>query len=110
MNSLTIGLSHAVAHSYKNRAEVERSEFCACFKCFANFLPSAIRLWSDSTDAGDDNPGGLRPDSARFKGNTAICPICETDAVIGSASGYDLTDEFLRALNAHWFTSERNAQ
>jgi hypothetical protein len=98
----SVSLAHAIAHSYQNRAEVERSESCACFWCYARFKPSEITLWSDSIDPDDEDPGRLRPDSDRFRGTTAICPRCRNEDVIGSASGYDLTDDFLRALNKYW--------
>ena len=107
MDTSTISLSHAVARSYQNRAEVERSDFCACFNCYARFHLSEIQLWSDSIDIDDEDPGRLRPDSDRFRGTTAICPRCRYDAVIGSGSGYDLTDAFLRALNNYWYVSKR---
>jgi hypothetical protein len=106
---MPISPSHAVAHSFQNRAEVERSESCACFHCFARFAPSDIRLWSDSEDPDDEDPGALRDDTGQFPGLTAICPQCEYDSVIGSASGYELSDYFLRLLNEHWHTTKRNS-
>jgi hypothetical protein len=101
-------LNKAVAHSFKNRAEVERSEACACFHCFARFTPGEIRLWADSDDHEDEDPGALRDDKARFKGTTVICPFCECDSVIGSASGYLLDDAFLRALYYCWHATRHD--
>ena len=34
---------------------------------------------------------------------TADCPRCGIDAVIGSASGFPITLEFLNLMNVHWF-------
>jgi hypothetical protein len=99
--------SNAVAHSFQNRAEVERSESCACFHCFARFAPSEIRLWTDSDDPSDEDPGALRPDTDTFRGATAICPRCGYDSVIGSASGYELSDDFLHLLHDHWHTTKQ---
>ena len=85
-----INIAEVVARSYLNRKEIENSKECGCFYCLSVFLPSDITLWSDSEDLRDEDPGGLRPDSNRFdryNGNTAICPNCEYDSVIGSASG-----------------------
>jgi hypothetical protein len=104
-----VSLAHAIGHSYQNRFEVERSESCACFWCYARFSPSEIELWSDSIDIDDEDPGRVRPDTDRFKGTTATCPRCGVDDVIGSASGYDLTDEFLRMLNEYWHVTKRDA-
>ncbi len=36
-------------------------------------------------------------------GQTALCPRCAIDSVIGSASGYPITVDFLRAMRRHWF-------
>ena len=94
--------SQAVAHSFENRAELERSESCACFNCFAKFSPSEIRLWTDSDDPNDEDPGALRADSDQHKGLTAICPSCEDASVIGSACGYQLTDDFLHLVHDYW--------
>jgi hypothetical protein len=35
--------------------------------------------------------------------DTAMCPRCGIDSVIGSASGIDLTPEFLRKMHDFWF-------
>jgi hypothetical protein len=34
---------------------------------------------------------------------TADCPRCGIDAVIGSASGFPITSEFLSSMNGRWF-------
>jgi hypothetical protein len=72
-------------------------------------VPSEIRLWSDSDDPNDEDPGALRPDTAAFRGMTAICPHCRYDSVIGSASGYELSDAFLHLLHDTWHTSKHAA-
>ena len=102
-------IAKVVARSYLNRREIENSEECGCFHCLTIFSPSAITLWTDSEDPRDEDPGRLRPDSKgfnAFNGNTAICPTCEYDSVIGSASGYPISEESLRRLRAHWHRSE----
>jgi hypothetical protein len=71
-------------HCIHHRAELERSDSCGCFYCFAIFPPSAITEWVDD-------------------GQTAICPFCPADSVIGSASNYPITREFLEAMHGHWF-------
>ncbi len=62
------------------------SEWCGCFYCLAIFPPSAIEHWLQEGDG------------------TAVCPECQIDSVIGSASGYPITPQFLRQLRSHWFT------
>jgi hypothetical protein len=93
VDSIVLGLnSHcfdppqvkAHEHCSLHRAEVEISSLCGCFYCFATFLPSEISQWID-------------------EGQTALCPKCEIDTVIGTASGFPMTREFLTRMHEHWF-------
>jgi hypothetical protein len=102
MSTSPVSPAQAVAHSFQNRAEVERSDSCACFYCYARFTPAEIRYWADSDDPDYGDYGSGEPDFERYPGQTATCPFCEVDSVIGSASGYALTDELLRLLHEHW--------
>lgn len=83
-------------HSSLHRAEIEQSASCACFHCLSTFAPSAITEWIDWPV---DTPKDQRTDA----GKTAICPECGIDSVLGSASGYPLTQQFLLEMRAHWF-------
>ena len=74
-------------HSSAHRPEVERSSRCGCFYCLAVFPPSAIRDWIDEGDGSQ----------------TALCPACGIDSVLGAASGYPITEAFLRRMQRHWF-------
>lgn len=78
--------AHVTAHkhSIKHRAELESSSTCGCFYCLRIFSAAEITEWVDD-------------------GQTAICPHCPVDAVIGSASGYPITPEFLRRMHDYWF-------
>ncbi len=78
---------HLVAHRHcsNHRTELEKSESCGCFYCFAIFPPSRIDEWVDQEQ-------------------TALCPECGIDSVIGSASGFPITKEFLERMYAHWFS------
>ena len=69
-------------HASNHRAEVEASERCGCFSCFRTFAPATIRKWID-------------------KDQTALCPACGLDTVIGTASTHRIDDGFLRRLNLH---------
>jgi hypothetical protein len=75
----------AHSHSHKNVMEVMASEKCGCFFCRATYSPEAI------TEFVED-------------GQTALCPNCGVDAVIGDKAGYELTDEFLLAMFRRWFS------
>jgi len=102
MSTSHVNPVHPVAHSFQNRAEVECNDSCACFHCYARVAPTDIRLWKDSDDLNDEDSGALRDDAGPFRGMTATCPRCEYDSVIGSASGYELSDDFLHLLHNHW--------
>jgi hypothetical protein len=78
-------LTRAYEHSDSNQAEVRASEECGCFHCLAVFPPEAVRRWIGDGDF------------------AALCPRCGLDSVIGSASGFPLTPEFLTLMQQHWF-------
>ena len=76
-------------HAVNHRAELRASKHCGCFHCGEVFRPTEITEWmKDSTD------------------HTAFCPHCDIDAVIGDASGYPLTEEFLSAMRLRWYGEE----
>jgi hypothetical protein len=80
-----IDLRGAHKHSSKHREEMRNSDLCGCFYCEKIFPPSEIVEWVDN-------------------GGTALCPYCGIDSLIGSASGFQLTKEFLHGMCEHWFS------
>lgn len=76
-------------HSSDHREEIRNSESCGCFYCCSVFGPGAIVEWIDEDDEG--------------VGQTALCPRCGIDGVIGSESGCPITAEFLTEMRKHWF-------
>jgi len=78
-------LEAAHRHCYKCRKEVMASEICGCFHCLATFPPGEIEEWLDD-------------------GQTAMCPKCGIDSVIGSASGFSIDEQFLGSMNQRWFS------
>jgi hypothetical protein len=76
-------IEDAHKHSDHHRAEVERSATCGCFCCGETFTPSEIERWCDG-------------------GQTAICPRCGVDAVLGSESGF-VSEGFLTKMRSYWF-------
>lgn len=79
-------LKKAHALSYANRSRLAHAGKCGCFYCLKVFTPDQIIDWSLDT-----------PDE------TAICPYCGIDSVIGDNEGYRLTDDFLKAMYTEWF-------
>jgi hypothetical protein len=76
-----------------NRDEILSSERCGCFYCVEIFLPIEVKEWTDEKEG---------------VGQTALCPRCGIDAVIGSESGYPTTTKFLKLMRSHWFKAARN--
>ena len=58
---------------------------CGCFSCCEIFPQSEI------TDYLPDEPP------------TALCPYCHIDTVIGDASVFPITEEFLTEMMRRWF-------
>lgn len=75
------------AHKFSahHREMLEKDSKCGCFSCLAIFHSSEIDTWYDD------------------RGDTAACPYCGIDSVIGESSGYPITKEFLKIMNNYWF-------
>jgi len=70
-------------HTRLNRMELEASEACGCIACERIYFPSEIVRWVDE--------------------ETALCPHCGVDAVVGSASGIPIMPGVLRRAHERWF-------
>lgn len=82
-------LEGAHKHSIFNRKEILKSSLCGCFYCMQNFSPNEIEDWVD-----DDN----------LKGQTALCPKCGIDSVIGDSTPFPINDEiFLKEMYSYYF-------
>ena len=77
----------AYAHTIRNRAEILRSQNCCCIGCRGIFQASEVRDWIDG-------------------GKTAMCPYCNVDAVIGDASGHQLSTDFISLMHREYFDYE----
>lgn len=83
------GLRAAHDRSSNHRAEVLASVECGCFCCCQTFGPTEITEWTD--------------DDADGQGQTAICPRCGVDSVIGRKSRIDISQDFLIQMSEYWF-------
>ena len=61
-------------------------ELCGCISCINTFNKHQISYWIF---------GEL--------GDTAICPYCYEESVIGEKSGLPITAEFLTNMNEYWY-------
>ncbi|CAM4122797.1 cytoplasmic protein [Bacillus luti] len=68
----------------RNRNSLEKDVICGCFYCLEIFNPEKITEWWD-----DDN--------------TAVCPHCGIDSIIGESSGLKITENFLGEMHKRWF-------
>lgn len=71
--------------SFKNKEIILRSEVCGCFSCLKTFAPGEVSFCKETDDQ-----------------ETAWCPYCDMDTVLGDASGYPITEEFLKAVQDEW--------
>ncbi len=59
------------------------------------FEPSEITDWVNESSEKQTDINDI--------GQTALCPHCGIDSVIGSSSGFPMTVEFLKEMNVYWF-------
>ena len=71
-------------HCSNHREEILSSEICGCFYCMEIYPPSEIMDWIDD-------------------GRCALCAKCGIDSVIGSASNFGITRDFLELMHEYWF-------
>jgi hypothetical protein len=77
-------LAEAHKHASQHRVEIEASTRCGCFFCFRTFPPLSIKAWIDARQ-------------------TALCPGCGVDSVLGNASPHRIDDAFLRRMHGQFF-------
>lgn len=80
-----------IAHkaSFGNRNEIMQSQECGCFYCKQTFPATLVEDWIEE----------YAPNA-----ETARCPKCSIDSVLGSKSGYHVTDmDFLAEMNKRFF-------
>ena len=80
-------LKIAHKHSFKNRKELSGEKMCGCFYCGKIFPAAEIEDWYEENDGNE----------------TAVCPYCYIDSVIGESDEYPLTKEFLKEMNEYYF-------
>ena len=79
-------LDYAHMLSFDNADSVQASQECGCFCCQEIFPASEVTRFLDETP-----------------GRTALCPHCGIDAVLGDASGVEVSEDFIRKMHKEWF-------
>lgn len=75
-------------HASYHKDEILSSKKCGCFFCCRIFTPIEIYEWIENRQ-------------------TALCPYCGIDSVIGDKSGYNIDETFLIKMEKHWFNMEK---
>lgn len=75
-------------YSMKNKKFIEESESCGCYHCTQSFSKNEISQWTDN-------------------GQTALCPHCGVDSVLGQTCGIELEKENLQFIHNYWFKNDK---
>jgi len=92
ISSFPIDVREAHRHCSGHRSEILASRSCGCFYCLSIFSPEQIAIWIDWPDDDDER-----------EGQTALCPECGIDSVIGDRSGFPITRTFFGQMRECWF-------
>ena len=82
-------------HATNNRAEIEASRLCGCFDCMQIYPADEVVAWSGFDLDSFNNPDAAPPE-------TALCPRCGSESVIGDTSGHAIKLVFLQRMNEAW--------
>ena len=77
-------LQKVYKHSSMNVEEIRKSKLCGCFYCKKIFHANEVEDFIDG-------------------GQTALCPYCDIDSVIGDASDISIKLELLDEMNKKYF-------
>ncbi len=88
-NKEAVVLAHKQSSFHKK--SLKHDQVCGCFHCGKLFSSQKIEDWYDD-------------------GQTACCPYCCIDSVVGESSGVEITEEFLIAMEDHWFGLRKRSQ
>ncbi|WP_457419685.1 hypothetical protein [Roseateles sp. P5_E7] len=86
----------AYRYTSNNWAQIEASQQCGCCNCVEMFKPDEIVGWTGLTMENMN-------DSAAVAQQTAMCPRCGSEAVLGDACGFAINANFLARMNEAWF-------
>lgn len=87
MNNPDDYLTRAHKASFKNMDALRKDTLCGCFKCMEIFSPKEIKETVEENDGKE----------------TAICPYCECDSIIGKSSGFPINRSFLLEMCSRYF-------
>ena len=77
---------HCHKHSNNHRKEIKASKRVGCFCCLRVFSSIKVKEWIDEDEQGI--------------GQTALCPYCSVDCLIGDASNISTTLDLLKEMKS----------
>lgn len=80
----------------RNWEQIQASKVCGCCSCMQIFASDEIVAWTGLGMDDVDDPRAIA-------GQTALCPRCGSEAVIGDKSGFPINAQFLGRMNEAWF-------
>lgn len=86
----------AYRYTSNNWAQIETSKVCGCCNCVELFRPDEIVGWTGLTMQNMDDPKAIND-------QTAMCPRCGSEAVLGDGCGFPINAAFLARMNEAWF-------
>ncbi len=79
-----------------NWVQIQGSKLCGCCSCVQMFPADEIVAWTGLDMHNVDDPKAIDQ-------QTALCPRCGSEAVIGDKSGYPINAQFRGRMNEAWF-------
>ena len=79
-----------------NWSQIQASKSCGCCNCMEVFPPADIIGWTGLDMDNFENPEAVAS-------QTAMCPRCGAEAVLGDKSGLPINAQFLQKMNEAWF-------
>jgi len=79
-----------------NWAHIQDSSVCGCCCCVKIFPADEIVAWTGLDMENMD-------DARAVNNQTALCPRCGSEAVLGDKSGFPISAQFLTRMNEAWF-------
>lgn len=79
-----------------NWQQINASRMCGCCSCMQIFPAEEVAAWTGLDMHNMNDPKAV-------DNQTALCPRCGTEAVIGDKAGFPIHANFLMRMNEAWF-------
>jgi hypothetical protein len=86
----------AYRYTTNNWSQIQGSKVCGCCNCVQIFPADEVVGWTGLDTAHTDDPRAVEQ-------QTAMCPRCGSEAVLGDKAGYPIHPQFLLQMNEAWF-------